>query len=171
MFIFALLGVFILLAIPLKSYFQPLIIMSVIPFGVIGAIWGHLITGFPISMMSLFGIVALAGVVVNDSLLMVDFINRAGREGLDHMSAVISAGGERFRAIILTTITTFVGVLPLMLEQSIQAQSMIPMAVSLGFGIVFATVITSSPGPIPRDRRATVMADVPLEHPTANSPP
>lgn len=141
-FLMAMLGVFILLAIPLKSYLQPLLIMSVIPFGIVGAVWGHLLLGFPISMMSLFGIIALSGVVVNDSLVMVDFVNRSRAEGYTHRDAVIAAGGQRFRAIMLTTVTTFAGVLPMILETSVQAQSMIPMAVSLGFGIVFATTIT-----------------------------
>ncbi len=141
-FLMAMLGVFILLAIPLRSYTQPLLIMSAIPFGVVGAIWGHLLLGFPISMMSLFGIIALSGVVVNDSLIMIDYVNRTITEGKPLREAVILAGTKRFRAIMLTTLTTFVGVLPMMMESSVQAQSMIPMAVSLGFGILFATLIT-----------------------------
>ena len=138
----ALLGVYILLAIPLKSYLQPIIIMSVIPFGIIGAVLGHLIMDFPISMMSLFGIVALSGVVVNDSLIMVDVVNKTKSSGATTFDAVIGSGMRRFRAIMLTTVTTFVGVLPLLMEDSMQAESMIPMAVSLGFGILFATAIT-----------------------------
>ncbi|CAA0082137.1 Multidrug resistance protein MexB [BD1-7 clade bacterium] len=134
--------VFILLAIPLKSYFQPLIIMSVIPFGVIGAVIGHIVMGYPISMMSLFGIIALTGVVVNDSLVMVDFINQARRSGQNTMDAAIEAGTLRFRAIFLTTATTFVGVIPMLLENAQRAETMVPMAISLGFGIVFATGIT-----------------------------
>ncbi|NRB37279.1 MAG: efflux RND transporter permease subunit [Pseudomonadales bacterium] len=141
-FLLALLGVYILLAVPLKSYMQPLIIMSVIPFGVIGAVLGHWMLDYPISMMSLFGIVALSGVVVNDSLIMVDFVNRAKAEGANTLDAVIGSGMKRFRAIMLTTVTTFVGVLPMLLEDSVQAESLIPMAVSLGFGILFATAIT-----------------------------
>lgn len=141
-FVLALMAVFVLLAIPLRSYFQPLIIMSVIPFGIVGAVLGHLLLGYHISMMSLFGIVALSGVVVNDSLLMVDFVNRAVREGMPLIEAVKQAGQQRFRAIMLTTVTTFIGVVPMMMERSIQAESMIPMAVSLAFGIVFATAIT-----------------------------
>ena len=141
-FLIALLGIYILLAVPLKSYSQPLIIMSAIPFGIVGAILGHGLLGFAVSMMSLFGIVALTGVVVNDSLVMVDFVNRSVREGIDKTTAVIMAGQKRFRAIILTTITTFVGVLPMILEQSLQARNMIPMAISLGFGVLFATAIT-----------------------------
>ena len=141
-FLLALLGVYILLAIPLKSYSQPLIIMSVIPFGIIGAVLGHGLMGFSVSMMSLFGIVALSGVVVNDSLIMVDFVNRARAAGDNIVDAVIDSGSQRFRAIMLTTITTFVGVLPMLLERSDQATSLVPMAISLGFGILFATLIT-----------------------------
>jgi multidrug efflux pump subunit AcrB len=141
-FLISLLAVFILLAIPLQSYFQPVIIMSAIPFGIVGAIFGHLLFGFPISLMSLFGIIALSGVVVNDSLLMVDFVNRAVSEGKSLDEAAFTAGSKRFRAIMLTTVTTFVGLLPMLLESSLQAESMIPMAISLGFGIIFATTIT-----------------------------
>jgi multidrug efflux pump subunit AcrB len=138
----ALFGIYALLAIPTRSYLQPLIIMGVIPFGIIGAVFGHIFTGHVLSMMSFMGIIALSGVVVNDSLIMVDFINRAVREGEDTHSAVVGAGAQRFRAILLTSLTTFFGLLPMLLETTVQAQSMIPMAVSLAFGIVFATVIT-----------------------------
>ena len=141
-FMLVILAVYILLAIPLKSYTQPLIIMSAIPFGVVGAILGHWLLGYAISLMSIFGIIALSGVVVNDSLLMVDFVNRAKLQGRSTMEAALDAGSRRFRAIFLTTITTFIGLLPMLLEHSIQAESMIPMAVSLGFGILFATAIT-----------------------------
>lgn len=141
-FVLSLFGIYALLAIPLKSYLQPLIIMSVIPFGIIGAVVGHVIMGMAISMMSIFGIIALSGVVVNDSLIMVEFINRARRPGGDIVEAVIAAGTQRFRAILLTSLTTFFGILPMLLESSVQAQFVIPMAVSLAFGILFATVIT-----------------------------
>jgi multidrug efflux pump subunit AcrB len=142
-FLIALLSVFILLAIPLKSYLQPIIIMTAIPFGVVGAIWGHSLLNYSISFMSLFGIVALTGVVVNDSLLLVDFVNRAVKEdGLNYKDAAIQSGVLRFRAIMLTTVTTFFGVIPIILESSVQAANMIPMAISLGFGILFATLIT-----------------------------
>jgi len=134
--------IYALIAIPLHSYTQPLVIMSVIPFGLIGAIMGHLILGEAISMMSLFGLIALAGVVVNDSLIMMDFINRGRASGLDRFQAVIQSGTERFRAIILTSLTTAGGLLPIMLETSTQAQFVIPMAISMSFGILFATVIT-----------------------------
>ncbi|CAH0990895.1 Multidrug resistance protein MexB [Sinobacterium norvegicum] len=138
----ALLGIYALLAIPLRSYTQPIIIMSVIPFGLIGAVVGHALMGVTVSMMSIFGIIALAGVVVNDSLIMVDHINRRVKGGEAIDVAVVGAGKLRFRAIVLTSLTTFFGVLPMLLETSVQAQFVIPMAISLGFGIVFATVIT-----------------------------
>lgn len=141
-FAIALLGIFGLLAVPLRSYLQPLIIMGVIPFGIIGAVCGHLFLDMAFSMMSFFGIIALSGVVVNDSLIMVDFINAAIARGEPLHKAVVDAGCSRFRAILLTSLTTFFGLLPMLLEDSLQAQFVIPMAVSLGFGIVFATVIT-----------------------------
>ena len=131
-----------LIAIPTKSYSQPLVIMSVIPFGIVGAIIGHWLLGRTINMMSIFGFIALTGVVVNDSLIMVDFINKAKNSGMRMMDVVIQAGTRRFRAILLTSLTTFFGVFPLYFEGSLQAQFIIPMAISLGFGIVFATVIT-----------------------------
>ncbi|WP_394172609.1 efflux RND transporter permease subunit [Thalassotalea litorea] len=131
-----------LIAIPTKSYAQPLIIMSVIPFGIIGAIIGHMILGKTINMMSMFGFIALSGVVVNDSLILVDFINKAKDQGIRLFDVVVSAGMQRFRAILLTSLTTFFGVLPIYMETSLQAQFIIPMAISLGFGILFATVIT-----------------------------
>ena len=131
-----------LLAVPLKSYIQPLIIMSVIPFGFIGAVIGHLLFDVSISMLSIFGLIALAGVVVNDSLILVEFVNR-GRSDHDSIDqALLGAGKKRFRAILLTTMTTFVGLLPMLFETSMQAQFVIPMALSLSFGIVFATTIT-----------------------------
>ncbi|WP_404339555.1 efflux RND transporter permease subunit [Pseudoalteromonas mariniglutinosa] len=134
--------IFALLAIPLRSYSQPFIIMSVIPFGVIGAMFGHMILGMTMSGLSVFGIIAVAGVVVNDSLVMVDFVNKARAEGVAIKEAVMQAGARRFRAIMLTSITTFIGVLPIILETSLQAKIVIPMAVSLAFGVLFATVIT-----------------------------
>jgi len=134
--------IYALIAIPLRSYTQPLVIMSVIPFGLIGAVLGHVIMDTAISMFSLFGLIALAGVVVNDSLVMVDFINKARAEGTALKRAVIQSGTERFRAIILTSLTTAVGLMPIMLEKSVQAQFVIPMAISMAFGIIFATVIT-----------------------------
>jgi multidrug efflux pump subunit AcrB len=138
----ALFLIYALIAIPLHSYSQPLIIMSVIPFGLIGAVVGHVVMGSAVSMFSLFGLIALAGVVVNDSLVMVDFINKARQNGSAVRTAVIESGTQRFRAIILTSLTTAAGLMPIMLEKSVQAQFVIPMAISLSFGIIFATVIT-----------------------------
>ncbi len=138
----SLFGIYALLAIPLKSYLQPLIIMGVIPFGVIGALIGHMLLGIPFDMFSFFGVIALSGVVVNDSLIMVDFVNKSVANGVDKHQAVIDSGSKRFRAILLTSLTTFFGLLPMLLEPSLQAQMVIPMAVSLSFGIIFATVIT-----------------------------
>lgn len=134
--------IYALIAIPLRSYGQPLVIMSVIPFGAIGAVLGHLIMGEAVSMFSLFGLVALAGVVVNDSLIMVSFINNAREDGMPLDQAIIESGTKRFRAIVLTSVTTAAGLMPIMLEGSLQAQYVIPMAISLSFGIVFATIIT-----------------------------
>lgn len=141
-FALAMFGIYALLAVPLKSYLQPLIIMGVIPFGIIGAVIGHLVMDLPLDMMSLFGIIALSGVVVNDSLIMVDFINRAVANGSSIVDAVVQSGSQRYRAIMLTSLTTFFGLAPMLVETSTQAQLLIPMAVSLGFGIIFATVIT-----------------------------
>ncbi|MFT5711046.1 MAG: multidrug efflux pump subunit AcrB [Halioglobus sp.] len=141
-FTLALFGIYALLAIPTKSYLQPLIIMGVIPFGIIGAIVGHWITGYPMSMMSVMGVIALSGVVVNDSLILVDYINKAVASGTQLYDAILEAGSRRFRAIMLTSLTTFVGLVPMLLERSAQAQEIVPMAISLAFGIVFATVIT-----------------------------
>jgi len=141
-FLFALLLIYALLAIPFKSYSQPLIVMSAIPFGLVGAVWGHVIMGKDLTILSCFGIVALTGVVVNDSLVMVDFVNRARKDGRPLMQAIREAGVSRFRAIILTSLTTFLGLTPLLLEKSTQAQFLIPMAISLAFGVMFATFIT-----------------------------
>ena len=163
-FLLGLLMIFALLAVPLKSYVQPLIIMSAIPFGLIGAVWGHVFLDLNVSMMSMFGLVALTGVVVNDSLIMVDFINRAravhtdlgrmtrqaGGGPVDRQQfetaglqlAVREAGVSRFRPILLTSLTTFFGLAPMMWDRSFDTAFMVPMAVSLGFGVLFATFIT-----------------------------
>jgi multidrug efflux pump subunit AcrB len=141
-FSLALFGIYALLAIPTKSYLQPLIIMGVIPFGMIGAIFGHWVSGYPLSMMSLMGVIALSGVVVNDSLILVDYVNKAILEGTDRHTAVMAAGTRRFRAILLTSLTTFFGLIPMLVERTLQAEMMVPMAISLAYGIVFATVIT-----------------------------
>ncbi|MBQ4834466.1 efflux RND transporter permease subunit [Pseudoalteromonas sp. MMG010] len=134
--------VYILLAVPLKSYAQPLIVMSVIPFSLTGAIWGHFWFDLDLSLMSFFGIIAAAGVVINDSLVMTDFVNQMRKQGHSIKDAVVEAGCARFRAILLTSITTFAGVLPIMFETSLQAKFVIPMAVALGFSVMFATLIT-----------------------------
>ncbi|MGO2012114.1 MAG: efflux RND transporter permease subunit [Pseudoalteromonas sp.] len=134
--------IYALLAIPLKSYLQPIIVMSVIPFGMIGAVMGHWVMGMELTIMSLLGMLALIGVVVNDSLVLVDFINKKRSEGADLLEAVKAAGASRFRPVMLTSITTFIGLMPLLFEKATQAQFLIPMAVSLGFGIIFATFIT-----------------------------
>ena len=139
---FSLFLIYALMAIPLKSYTQPLIIMSVIPFGMVGALIGHWILGIEVSMMSFFGIIALSGVVVNDSLILVDFVNREREAGVPLSQAVLDAASKRFRAILLTSLTTFFGLIPIVLESSLQAQVLVPMAASLAFGILFATVIT-----------------------------
>jgi multidrug efflux pump subunit AcrB len=141
-FMLALLIIYALLAIPFRSYIQPVLVMGVIPFGIVGAIWGHIIMGIPLTILSFFGIVALTGVVVNDSLVMVDFINRLRAKGWSIREAIREAGAVRFRPIILTSITTFAGLTPLLLEKSLQARFLIPMAVSLAYGVVFATFIT-----------------------------
>lgn len=143
--------IYSLLAIPFRSYLQPLIVMSVIPFGAIGAIVGHWIMGMDLTIMSLLGLMALIGVVVNDSLVLVDFTNQRRKElqaGGEHShfeatrQAVLVAGVARFRPVMLTSLTTFIGLMPLLFEKAVQAQFLIPMAVSLGFGIIFATVVT-----------------------------
>lgn len=135
-------GLYAFLAIPLRSYWQPLLVMSIIPFALIGAILGHMIHGMALTTLSIFGLLALAGVVVNDSLVLVDFINRRRAEGMGWREALEDAGVARFRAIVLTSLTTFAGLLPLMLEKSNSAQMLVPMAISLGYGILVATLIT-----------------------------
>ena len=141
-FLLAIIAVYALLAIPLKSYSQPLIIMSIIPFSLIGAIAGHLIMDTAFSMMSFFGVIALIGVAVNDSLILTDAVNRQLAAGHSVMDAVTYSCKRRFRAILITSLTTFFGLFPMLLERSLQAQVIQPMAISLAFGIVFATVIT-----------------------------
>jgi multidrug efflux pump subunit AcrB len=141
-FAFAQLAIYVLLAIPFRSYLQPLLVMSAIPFGIIGAVLGHLVMGINLTVLSMFGIVALTGVVVNDSLVMVDFINQRYRQGTPLRQAIRGSGVARFRAVTLTSLTTFAGLAPLLLERSLQAQFLIPMAVSLAFGVLFATLIT-----------------------------
>jgi multidrug efflux pump subunit AcrB len=141
-FVLALIMIYGLLAVPLRSYTHPIVIMSAIPFGLVGAVWGHMIMGMNLTILSMFGVVALAGVVVNDSLVMVHFINSGRQAGGALAVAVKQAGVARFRPILLTSLTTFLGLLPLLLEKSMQARFLVPMAVSLGFGVVFSTVIS-----------------------------
>ncbi len=140
--IIALLAIFGLLAVQFRSYAQPAIVMSAIPFGLVGAVVGHMIMGFDLSMLSVFGIVALTGVVVNDSLIMIDLINRERVQSIELHQVIRDSATRRFRPIFLTTLTTFFGLAPMLLERSLQAKFLIPMAVSLAFGIVFATGIT-----------------------------
>lgn len=136
-------AIYCLLAIPFKSYTKPFIVIGIIPFSLIGAVLGHFIMGMGITVMSIFGMLALMGVVVNDGLVLVDFINQQVARSSDNLhKAISSAGSARFRPVMLTSLTTFFGLLPLLFEQSTQAQFLIPMAVSLGFGILFATLLT-----------------------------
>ena len=136
-----LLGIYALLAIPFRSYSQPLIVMTSIPFGIIGAVLGHVILGYEMTMMGIIGMLALSGVVVNDALILISFANARRANNLSAHDAVVDAGIQRFRPVILTTMTTFGGLAPMILETSRQAKFLIPMAISLGFGIVFATLI------------------------------
>jgi multidrug efflux pump subunit AcrB len=138
----ALIVIYTLLAIPLKSYLQPLVIMSVIPFGAVGAILGHLVMGMPLVFFSLLGIVALSGVVVNSSLVLVDYINKRRAAGAELTEAVSHSGAVRFRPIVLTSMTTFLGLTPMMLDDAISTLMFVPMAISLAFGVLLGTVIT-----------------------------
>jgi uncharacterized membrane protein YdfJ with MMPL/SSD domain len=138
----AMMGIFLLLASQFRSYIQPVVIMMAIPFGLIGAILGHLVMGIEFTIVSIFGIVALSGIVVNDSLILIDFINRALRDGMNINRAVIESGKARFRPVLLTSVTTIAGLFPLLLERSFQAQFLIPMAVSICFGLLAATLLT-----------------------------
>jgi multidrug efflux pump subunit AcrB len=141
-FVIAIFVIYSLLAVPLKSYAQPLLIMTAIPFGFIGAVWGHLLIGADMSMFSVMGGVALAGIAVNDSLVLIDYINQRRREGTPLFAAVANAGRARFRAILLTSLTTFAGLLPLILEDSVDARFLKPMAVSLAFGVLFSSAVS-----------------------------
>lgn len=140
-FLFAIIAIFALLAVAFRSYLQPAIIMLVIPFGFVGALGGHVVMGYDLSLMSLMGVVALSGVVVNDSLILIDAVNGFRRQGMDRRQAIIAGGARRFRPIILTSLTTFFGLTPMIAETSMQARFLIPMAISLGFGVLFATGI------------------------------
>jgi multidrug efflux pump subunit AcrB len=141
MYLVAMLLMFSMIAIPFRSYVQPLVVMSAVPFGIVGAVLGHLIMGYELSMVSAFGIIALSGVVVNDSLVLVDSVNRSRAEGLGLFEAVVAGSVRRVRPILLTSLTTFIGLAPMILEQSSAARFLVPMAISLGFGALFVTVI------------------------------
>lgn len=140
-FALALFTIFTLLALVFRSYTQPLVIMTVIPFGFVGALIGHAALGYDLTLLSLFGIIGLSGVIINDGLLMIDFINEKLRDGTDINAAIADSAVARFRPILLTSLTTFLGVAPIILETSVQAQFLIPTAISLGFGILFGTLI------------------------------
>jgi multidrug efflux pump subunit AcrB len=141
-YLLAMMGIFLLLASQFRSYIQPVIIMMAIPFGLIGAVFGHLVMGMEFTIVSIFGIVALSGIVVNDSLILIDFINRAVRSGVDIETAVVESGKVRFRPVLLTSVTTIAGLMPILLERSFQAQFLIPMAISICFGLLAATFLT-----------------------------
>jgi multidrug efflux pump subunit AcrB len=140
-FLVALLAMYVLLTVEFRSYFQPIIVLAIIPFGLVGALWGHAILGLPLTMFSLFGLVALTGVVVNDSIVLMDFINHEIRAGVRVHDAIIAAGSRRFRPVVLTSLTTVAGLTPILLEKSFQAQVLIPMAASLCFGLMLGTVL------------------------------
>ncbi|MFZ9888637.1 MAG: efflux RND transporter permease subunit, partial [Myxococcota bacterium] len=140
-FLFAMFVIFALLAIPFRSYAQPIIVMSAIPLGFVGAVLGHLVMGYELSLISMFGIIALAGVIVNDSLVLIDATNGFRASGMSALDAVVSGGSRRLRPILLTSLTTFFGLMPIIFETSIQARFLIPMAISLGFGVLFGTVV------------------------------
>lgn len=134
-------ALYALLAIPFRSYLQPLLVLAAIPFGIVGAVVGHMIMGFGLSIISLLGMLALSGVVINDALVLIDYANRKRREGMAPREAIVAAATRRLRPIMMTTLTTFLGLAPMILETSRQARFMIPMAISLGFGMIFATAI------------------------------
>ncbi|MCA9133252.1 MAG: efflux RND transporter permease subunit, partial [Planctomycetales bacterium] len=137
----ALLAMYILLVIEFRSYFQPLLIMAIIPFGIIGAVWGHAVMGLEVTLFSFFGLVALTGVVVNDSIVLVDFINHRVRAGMDEQQALLEAGRRRLRPVFLTSLTTIGGLVPMLLERSFQAQFLVPMATSIAFGLMLSTLL------------------------------
>ena len=140
--VLAMLVIFGLMAIAFRSYWQPFLVLTAIPFGIMGAIFGHALLNWQISIFSMMGVIACAGVVVNDNLVLIDRVNTLRGEGLTLREAVLQAGEDRFRPIILTSLTTFVGLLPIMSETSVQAQFLIPMVTSLAFGVLFATGVT-----------------------------
>ncbi len=140
-FAIAIIAMFVLLVLQFRSYIQPLLILAIVPFGMIGAVWGHAVLGLPLTLFSMFGLVALSGVVINDSIVLIDFINVRVRNGVPVRQALLEAGERRFRPIMLTSMTTIAGLIPLMTERSFQAQLLIPMAASLAFGLMLATFL------------------------------
>jgi len=140
-FLVAVFAMYGLLTFQFRSYMQPLIILMIIPFGVIGAIWGHVVMGLTVTIFSVFGIVALTGVVVNDSIVLVDFVNQRIKQGITLRTALLEAGRRRLRPILLTSLTTVAGLTPILMERSFQAQFLIPMAASLAFGLLASTVL------------------------------
>ena len=176
----AMMVIYALMAVAFRSYWQPVLILTAVPFGLMGAIFGHMILGWQVSMFSIMGVTACAGVVVNDNLVLIDRINRLREQGEDVLSALLQAGEDRFRPIILTSLTTFVGLLPIMSETSVQAQFLIPMVTSLAFGVLFATGVTLILVPalylIVEDARSLRLrwfggSDDPTELPTSTSSP
>jgi multidrug efflux pump subunit AcrB len=163
-FFYALVAIYAMLAIAFKSYTQPLVVMSVIPFGVFGAIIGHLILGMNLSLLSVFGIIGLSGVIVNGALVMIDFINEELRHGMDYHEAIVEGCKNRFRPIFLTSVTTFLGVAPLVFETSTQAQFLIPVALSLGFGVLFGTMILLGLVPAIMSLLSPPVMDAELDH-------
>ena len=173
-FTLVIVAMYLLLTIEFKSYIQPLLVLTIIPFGAIGAIAGHYIMDLPMSLFSIYGLVALSGIVVNDSIVLIDFINRRIADGLPIQDALIDAGRRRFRPVVLTSITTIAGMLPILFETSRQAIAIIPMAVSLSFGLVLATgiVLILAPclyrvvsliGVVPEEHSAPDTATLPVE--------
>ena len=140
-FVLALVAIFALLAIAFQSYSQPLLVMSAIPFGMVGAVWGHVAVGYQLSLMSMTGLIALSGVMVNDALILIVTINRYREQGMALREAIVAGGARRFRPVLLTSLTTFFGLAPMILEKSLQARFLVPMAVSLGFGVLGGTLI------------------------------
>lgn len=138
----AILGMFIIVATMFRSYAQPFVILFTVPFGIIGAVLGHLLLGYDLSIMSVFGMVALTGVVVNDAIVLIECVNNNIAEGMPFFDAILSGSARRFRAIFLTSITTVGGLAPLIMETDLQAKGLIPMAISIAAGIAFATVLT-----------------------------
>jgi multidrug efflux pump subunit AcrB len=141
-FLLALVVIYGLMAVSFRSYWQPLLVLTAVPFGFMGAVIGHLLMGREVSMLSMLGFIACAGVVVNDNLVLLDRINQLRQQGMVVLEAVVQAGRDRFRAILLTSVTTFIGLVPIMTEQSVQARFLIPMVISLAFGVLFATFVT-----------------------------